>query len=280
MTQNICKNCNNHFKGNFCNNCGEKVYTDHDKSLKHFLHETFHFFTHLDSKFFKTVIIIFRRPGELSVAYTNGIRKKYYNPFSLFFVGIILYLLFPMFKGLNLPFGTYIINFKTTWMHFMMDIINHKAAAKHISLDTLAEIYDHKSAAFAKVLLLIFLPLSGLALNILFRKKRKYFFDYLVLATESSNVMLYIFCFVLPLAMLILTFVANLFNVTANTGDLFALPIFAVFIVYWTIVAFKKFFALSFWQAILKGILFLILQNVVIFIIYRLVLFLTVLAFI
>lgn len=32
-----CKNRGNQFTGNFCNRCGEKVYTDHDKSVSHFL---------------------------------------------------------------------------------------------------------------------------------------------------------------------------------------------------------------------------------------------------
>jgi hypothetical protein len=36
-----CKNCGNSFAGKFCNNCGEKVYTDHDKSFAHILKRYF-----------------------------------------------------------------------------------------------------------------------------------------------------------------------------------------------------------------------------------------------
>jgi hypothetical protein len=49
----ICKNCGNQFLGKYCNECGEKVYTEHDKTFSHFLGETFHFITHWDSKILK-----------------------------------------------------------------------------------------------------------------------------------------------------------------------------------------------------------------------------------
>jgi hypothetical protein len=38
-----CKNCGHAFEGKFCNACGEKFYTDKDKSVKHLLEEAFHF---------------------------------------------------------------------------------------------------------------------------------------------------------------------------------------------------------------------------------------------
>ncbi|MEO7522549.1 MAG: DUF3667 domain-containing protein [Ferruginibacter sp.] len=246
MTQEICKNCGNHFKGKFCNNCGEKIYTEHDKSMQHFLHEALHFFTHLDGRFLKTVVLIFTKPGKLSVTYCSGARNKYYKPFSLFVVGIILYLLFPQFKGLNLPFASHMVNAKYSWMGFIADIANQKAIASHISMQELAEKYDHKSPGFAKILLLIFLPLTGLVLKLLFPKKRKYFFDYLVLSTESGNIMLYVFFFILPLAMFIISFVLGLFHIEANTGDMVALPIYTIFVVWWAVKALMMFFDLSY----------------------------------
>jgi hypothetical protein len=42
-----CKNCNNKFSGNYCNMCGEKIYTMHDKSISHFFKEGLHFFDHM-----------------------------------------------------------------------------------------------------------------------------------------------------------------------------------------------------------------------------------------
>src|ERR671913_130444 len=46
-----CKHCGNYFSGKYCNKCGEKVYTDHEKSIPHFFEEAFHFLTHLKAHF-------------------------------------------------------------------------------------------------------------------------------------------------------------------------------------------------------------------------------------
>src|SRR4051812_49053712 len=100
MTDHTCKNCGNRFNGKFCNQCGEKVYTDKDRSVLHFVEEGFHFLTHFDGNFITTLKAIFIRPGQLSQDYSIGIRKKYFKPLSLFLILVVLYLLFPMFRGL------------------------------------------------------------------------------------------------------------------------------------------------------------------------------------
>lgn len=282
MTQNLCKNCGNQFEGKYCNACGEKVYSDHDKSMGHFMHETMHFFTHLDSKFFKTLVLIFRRPAVLSETFCSGVRNKYFKPFSLFFIGVILYLLFPIFPGLNMTFQSNLINLKAQHMGPLADLAYHKAAARQISIEAFAEKYDHKSPAFAKVLLLVILPLSALALKAIFARRKKYFFDYLVLATEASCIMLYLNFFILPILLYIPALIFEHFHIGSVKllSDIVTLPAYAVYAVFWNTVAFKKFYQISFLHALLKGFLFLFLQSVVIFIIYRVILFLTVLLFI
>ncbi len=283
MIQNICKNCGNHFQGKFCNNCGEKVYTDHDKSLSHFLHEGLHFFTHLDNKYFKTVALIFKKPGVLSVTYCNGIRDKYYKPIPLFFIGIVLYLLLPFLPaGLNMSFKQNLINLEAQKINFIAELANYKAVAKHISMTELAQRYDHKSPAFAKILLLIILPLTGLVLKMLFPKKSKYFFDYLILGTEASSVVLYLNFLILPLIALVVGSLLTLlgFHSFSSAGDLLMIPVSFFVIVFWAIKAFRTFFGISYGRAFGKGLLFLFFQSVVIFIIYRLILFVTVLLFI
>src|SRR5918993_3822483 len=103
-----CKHCGNYFNGKYCNKCGEKVYTDHDKSIPHFFEEAFHFLTHFEGTFFTTIKTIFSRPGKLSSDYCNGIRKKYFKPLPLFMLLVVLYLVFPIFSGLNTPFQFYL----------------------------------------------------------------------------------------------------------------------------------------------------------------------------
>ena len=277
-----CSNCGNSFEGNYCNQCGEKKYNEHDKSLSHFFYEAVHFFTHLDNKYFTTLALIFRKPGTLSLSYCDGIRSKYFKPFSLFFIGVILYLLFPFLPGLNMSFAGNLQNLEAQRMTFILDLVHNKAEAGQLGMEALGELYDHKSPAIAKLMLLIVLPLTGVILKLMFFRRKKYFLDHVILATEASSVMLYLNFFLLPLLFAVPLFLLKKMGVHtfSNLGDNLSMPIYGSFLVFWATIAFKKFYRVSTLTAILKGILFLLAQSVVIFIIYRLILFLTVLLFI
>lgn len=100
--QHICKNCGHVFTGNYCNQCGEKVYTEHDKSLVHLLEEGFHFVTHFEGTLLTTIKTIFTKPGQLTLDYCNGVRKKYFRPLSFFLLLVVFYLVFPLLSGLNM----------------------------------------------------------------------------------------------------------------------------------------------------------------------------------
>ncbi|MEJ7625555.1 MAG: DUF3667 domain-containing protein [Ferruginibacter sp.] len=104
---NTCKNCGFNFTGYYCNRCGEKVYTEVDKSLTHLIQGTFHFITHLEGTFLNALKTFLTQPGKFSFDYCRGIRKKYYKPVSFFMMLVILYLIFPRFQGLNMKLSTY-----------------------------------------------------------------------------------------------------------------------------------------------------------------------------
>jgi hypothetical protein len=82
-----CKNCGNTFEGKFCNNCGQKADT-HRLTIKHYLHETLHTFTHLDTGIIYLIKELARRPGEVVREYVEGARKKYFNPMQFLILGV------------------------------------------------------------------------------------------------------------------------------------------------------------------------------------------------
>jgi Protein of unknown function (DUF3667) len=169
MTESIitCKNCGNHFKGKFCSNCGEKVYTSHDKSLAHIFEEAFHFLTHFEGSFLTTLKTVFTRPGKFSLDYCNGIRKKYFKPVSLFMLLVVLYLVFPFFKGLNMKLNSITDNrYGYTWA--TAPLVQSKMKAVGINYEELCKRYDNKSPAVSKLCLFILLPLAALLLWLIF----------------------------------------------------------------------------------------------------------------
>jgi hypothetical protein len=276
-----CKNCGVSITGNYCSNCGEKKYSEHDKSMHHLLHEAVHFLTHFDGSFFKTLKLFFTRPGQVSADYVAGIRKKYFKPVSLYLLFVVAYLLFPFFSGLNMKFNSYVSN--TSEFHrLIIPAAKQKAVQKNISLIALGEIYDTKSVKVSKIFLLLYLPLSAILLFGLFFNKRKYFFDHFILSAELNS-FLVAFGFLLFPAIIILTnWLGKLFNkdfhftlgelsTSIIAGGIFLLAIF---------FAFKKFYKQNWLWTVIKSLLFLAVFAFIINPIYRITLFFTTLLFI
>jgi hypothetical protein len=278
QVETICKNCGNQFVGNFCNLCGEKVYTEHDKTFTHFLEEGFHFITHFDSKLLRSWWLIMTRPGFVSKEIADGRRKPYYKPLNLFIIGVILYLLFPFFQGLNIP-----MRFHTQEIHGSLasSMIKSKMKSKKLTFEQVGEKFDGKSPKFAKLLLLIVIPLSGLALHALFPKRGLYYFDHITLASELNTFYLYFTFFVIPLVFTIIVVISQLLGLGRfDIGDKITMPLYFLVFGSYAARAFVRFYSEKRVWAILKSVLFLVAHATIVYIIYRIILFCIVMLFV
>lgn len=279
QAEHICKNCGNQFTGNFCNVCGEKVYTEHDKTFGHFMEEGFHFITHFDSKLLKTWWLMMTRPGFVSKEISEGRRKPYYKPMNLFIIGVILYLLFPFFEGLNFP-----MKYHRAEMYgeIAEHMIEKKMEKKHLTLDQLAEKFDHKSPKFAKLLLLLIVPLTGLVFHLLFLKRNRFYFDHITLAAEVNTFYLFFTFFLMPIAFIIVFLVASYgFHVkNLRLGDDISMPLYMTVLGIYSVVAFRRFYGEKKVWAIIKCVLFLFAHWLIVYTIYRFILFCLVMMFI
>ncbi len=82
-----CKNCDTSLNPeySFCPGCAEPVHP-HRLDLLHIVHEFIHAFLHADKGIFLLVKDLAYHPGRAARAYTNGIRKKYFNPVSFLLI--------------------------------------------------------------------------------------------------------------------------------------------------------------------------------------------------
>jgi len=299
-----CKNCGNRFDGKYCNQCGEKVYTAHDKSIFHFFEDALHFVTHFEGTFFNTLRAIFSKPGKLSFDYCNGLRKKYFKPLPFFMLLVVLYLIFPFFTGLNMPFKYYLqersyasrvvtkkaaVNIDSA-LAVIDTAIQHKTFAtqqesfsyiinaedsfirKSEKLSVIEATFNKKSEKISKILLLILLPLTAFALWLLSIRKRKYFFDHLVLATEINSFYLLFSFLIFPLLLtLLFKFLPHSFakHVTDTGVGIFSYIMVAAF----SARAFRLFYGDRWWWAILKSILVVVAHYFIVQIIYKFILF-------
>lgn len=84
-----CLNCGAEVTGKFCSSCGQ----ENIETRENFFHLAFHVigdFFHFDSKFFRSMIPLFTKPGFLTREYWAGRRMEYIHPLRLFFFATIV----------------------------------------------------------------------------------------------------------------------------------------------------------------------------------------------
>ncbi|TDX01896.1 DUF3667 domain-containing protein [Dinghuibacter silviterrae] len=269
-----CLNCQHRFEGNYCNHCGEKVYTEHDKSVWHFFEEGLHFITHFEGKFFTTLKAVLTRPGKLSEEYCLGIRKKYFKPLSFFLLLVVVYLLFPLAEGLNMRMTYYPGSVPYTGK-LLQAQIDHKMAARGLTEDQLSERFADKSEKLSKIMLLTTIPLCGLVLWVLFIGLKRPLFDHLVIATEVNAVFVLVIFLLLPLLGHIIGWllhrpVPGAIDPREQQRQLWLY--YAVIFAYSTF-AFRRFYRAPWWRILPSAVAFTYLHGVIIFVIYRFLLF-------
>lgn len=88
----VCPNCNYRetTDAKYCSSCGQ-TFGANKPTVKEFFHDFFDHILSLDSGFFRTLKKIWI-PGQLTIDYFNGLRKRYYHPLRLFFFLLVIHL--------------------------------------------------------------------------------------------------------------------------------------------------------------------------------------------
>jgi hypothetical protein len=167
-----CTNCGDDRVATYCANCGEQQPGHHDLTVPHFLHELVHEVLHLDGKLFRTMKVLIRYPGQLTVEYFAGQKKRSIGPLRLFLTMFALqFLAYTAYK----PAAIYSV---TTFRAFdsseaLAKMLDRKAEKYGLT----REVYDDRiDTQWRKNLsLLQFANVIGIALVLLLlhRKKRK-----------------------------------------------------------------------------------------------------------
>lgn len=264
-----CKNCQEAFTGNYCNHCGQKAFSPSDKSIKNILQEIFYFFTNFDNGFLKTIFTIIIKPGQLTVDYCAGKQKTYFKPISLYFLIVVIYLIFPVFSGLNQDLKYYKGN--RIFGTIIENQINERLITDYMTLEELSVPFKAKSEVTSKVALFLFILISIFYIYLLFYKSKRVAFDHLILSTEINIFYLLVLFILLPLVMLT---IFTLFGISETyiSDEIVALVLVFLFGVYCTVV-FRRIFGQKWYLSVLKGMTFSVLHAIFFITIYRFIVF-------
>lgn len=80
----------------FCAGCGQER-LDHRRPVRHLLNEMLEHFFHFDTKSWRTIKLLYSKPGALPLLYNHGRRKSFVSPLRFYlFASFLFFLLIPM----------------------------------------------------------------------------------------------------------------------------------------------------------------------------------------
>jgi hypothetical protein len=91
-----CKNCGAVLLGAFCASCGQRADV-HVPTTIELVHEIFEGITHSDSRLWRTLRLLWLKPGKLTLEFVAGRREAYLPPFRLYLVMSVLLFLVASF---------------------------------------------------------------------------------------------------------------------------------------------------------------------------------------
>ncbi len=169
-----------------------------NRSLLHFLREALSNLAHpADSKLGKSLWLLFRRPGALTLSYLRGERVPYLHPFRVFLVANVFFFLAASISG-NSPLTTRLSTHISAQNFFHRDLAR-RMVDKHLSTGELEyeayeEVFDQRVETLSKTLVFLMIPTFALLLGVATFWKRTYAVDHLVFACHTyAHLLLYNF---------------------------------------------------------------------------------------
>jgi hypothetical protein len=88
LAERTCLNCGATLMGAHCHMCGQKAHVH--RTLHEFGHDILHSVLHFDGKIWRTLPMLFWKPGDLTRRYVHGERAKFVSPLALFLFSVFL----------------------------------------------------------------------------------------------------------------------------------------------------------------------------------------------
>jgi hypothetical protein len=92
-----CLNCGAALEGEYCHRCGQAAHVH--RTFGAFWHDLSHSVLHFEGKMWRTLPLLFWRPGELTRRYSEGQRARFVSPVAMFLFSV--FLMFAVFNTLG-----------------------------------------------------------------------------------------------------------------------------------------------------------------------------------
>jgi hypothetical protein len=175
-----CPNCGAALAGRYCHACGQKRIEARERRFRWFVAQFFRAVTMVDGRLLRSAGRLLFRPGALDRDWLHGRRRSNVAPLSLFLLANLLYFFHPPFSDLNLSLHEQ--SGQPVYGVLTQSMVEQRLEGRGITIQQYASIYREQANAFAKLIVIVHVPLLAVALAALHARRRIYYVDHITVA--------------------------------------------------------------------------------------------------
>ena len=194
----VCANCHTPGTDTYCSHCGQRLDT-HINSVWHFASEATEVITHADSRVWNTLRSLLLQPGFLSQEFFAGRRARYLQPFRLYLILSVVFLL--LANGLGERPRTVKIMAGNAGEVECQSVQTDMPGANWLRPRLIAACQKLKAEGGAEFgqsvvhnlgrAMFVFLPLMALCMKLLYWRPRRYYLEHLLLLLHNHAFVFY-----------------------------------------------------------------------------------------
>jgi hypothetical protein len=190
-----CPACREPVATPFCARCGEEPLAARELTLRGLADKLLHALTNIDARALRTLRRLLRFPGELTVAWTSGVRRPYVAPFQLFLIANVLFFGVQSITGeivLSSPLDSHLHH--QDWSELAQSLVAEQLALEPTEFGDYARSFDRAVALHAKSFVVLMTVPFALLLPLVFVRRRRPFMAHVVFSLHFYAFLLLLFC--------------------------------------------------------------------------------------
>jgi hypothetical protein len=198
-----CPTCKAALSTPFCARCGEEPLAPRDLTLRGLAEKLLHAVTSIDARTARSGWKLLRQPGELTLAWTSGVRRAYVAPFQLFLIANVLFFALQWVTSENVFSSSLDSHLHhQDWSDLAQSQLARRLEATQTTIEQFAPAFDRAVVINAKSLILLMTLPFALLLPLTFLRQRRPFMTHVAFSLHLYTFLLLLFCVALLAAKL------------------------------------------------------------------------------
>jgi hypothetical protein len=188
----------------YCAACGEAPLAPRELTLRGVAEKALHALTSIDARAARTAATLLREPGELTLAWSRGVRRAHVAPFQLFLIANVIFFALQWLTRQNVFSSSLDSHLHhQDWSELAQSLLAGRLERGHTTLEQYAPVFDRAVVLNAKSLILLMTLPFALLLPLAFVRERRPFMTHVAFSLHLYTFLLLLFCVALVIAKLI-----------------------------------------------------------------------------